>query len=143
MEQLPISIFACDNLTLQFGKIISVCNKLEAQFNFQTMAANWYGDEDNILFVRLCIETPQSFEALKKTQAQHEIQSHSDDVFSYYDFSQDEKIEQNQTLIYHIAITNIEVAMLNKQNKLLTGLLHVKLQKVLNLIAKQLKLTPI
>ena len=58
---LPISIHVCENLIEQFSKIMSVCNKLEAQLNFQTMTANWYGDEDNILLVRLCLETPQSF----------------------------------------------------------------------------------
>ena len=134
-EQLPISIYACDHLMQQFAKITSVCNKLEAQFNFQTMTANWYGDEDNILLVRLCIETPQSFALQNKMQSQLKAQNYSDDVFSYYENS-----EKEQTLICHIAITDTELIMLNQQNKLLAGLLHIKLQKVLNLIAKQLKL---
>lgn len=138
MERLPISIFACDNLMSQFRKIISVCNKLEAQFNFHTMIANWYGDENNILFVRLHIETAQSFEVQRKIQTQHEIQNYSDDVFSY-----NKNREQKKMLICHIAITEAELTMLNQQNKLLAGLLHIKLQKVLNLIAKQLKLTEI
>jgi len=137
-EQLPISIYACDDLMQQFAKITSVCNKLEAQFNFQTMTANWYGDEKNILFVRLSIETPQSFVLQQKKQPQHEAKNYSDDVFSYY-----EKSEKKQTLICHIAITETELTMLNQQNKLLAGLLHIKLQKVLNLIAKQLELETI
>jgi len=60
-EKLPISIQVCDELAQQFIKIISISNKLEAQFNFQTMTANWYSDEDSIWFVRLHIETPQTF----------------------------------------------------------------------------------
>ncbi len=142
-EQLPISIYACENLMQQFAKITSVCNKLEAQFNFQTMTANWYGDEDNILFVRLCIETPQGFVLQKKMQSQHEAHNYCDDVFSYYAFSHDEKSENEQILICHIAITDTELTMLNQQNKLLARLLKIKLQKVLNLIAKQLKLDTI
>jgi len=142
-EQLPISIDICAHLIQQFKKITSVCNKLEAQFNFQTMTANWYGDEDNILFVRLCLESPQSFAMEKSIQQHPEVQNYSDDVFSYFTFSNKEKNEKQQTLICYIAITDTELAMLNQQNKLLTGLLRVKLQKVLNLIAKQLNLTTI
>jgi len=137
-EQLPISIYACDDLMQQFAKITSVCNKLEAQFNFQTMTANWYGDEDNVLFVRLCLETPQSFTLLKKIQPQQDRKNYSDDAFSYF-----ESRENKQNLISHIAITEAELTMLNQQNKLLAGLIHIKLQKVLNLIAKQLKLDAI
>ncbi len=66
-EKLPISIQVCDELAQQFIKIISISSKLEAQFNFQTMTANWYSDEDSIWFVRLHIETPQTFLTQKKT----------------------------------------------------------------------------
>lgn len=133
-EKLPISIDACDNLMQQFVKITSVCNKLEAQFNFQTMRANWYGDEDNILFVQLCIETPKNFALQKKGQRQALTQNYSDDAFSYF-----QRNEKQQTLVCHIAITEAEMALLSQQHKLLSALLHIKLQKVLNLIAKQLK----
>jgi len=142
-EQLPISIYACEHLMQQFAKITSVCNKLEAQFNFQTMTANWYGDEGNILFVRLCIETPQGFVLQKKMQPRHAAHNYSDDVFSYYAFGHDEKSEKEHLLICHIAITDTELTILNQQNKLLARLLQIKLQKVLNLIAKQLKLDTI
>jgi hypothetical protein len=137
-EPLPISIYACDDLMQKFVKIASVCNKLEAQFNFQTMTANWYGDEDNVLFVRLCLETPLSFTLNKKSQSQHDLNCYSDDVYSYFESS-----ENKQSLMSHIAITETELTMLNQQNKLLAGLLQIKLQKVLNLIAKQLKLDAI
>lgn len=134
-EQLPISIYVCDGLMQKFAKITSVCNKLEAQFNFQTMTANWYGDEDNVLLVRLSLETPESFELEKKLQSQLELNSYSDDVFSYFEGN-----ENKQKFVSHIAITETELAMLHQQDKLLAGLVQIKLQKVLNLIAKQLKL---
>jgi len=137
-EQLPISIHIDTELKQKFDKITSVCNKLEAQFNFQTMTANWYGDENNILFVQLCFESPQNFTLQHKAQSLHVIENYSDDAFSYYENS-----EKEQRLICHIALTDSELTMLNQQNKLLSGLLQVKLQKVLNLIAKQLQLDTI
>ncbi len=137
-EQLPISILPRKELAMQFAKTNSIANKLEAQFNFQTMTANWYGDEANILFVQLYLETPQSFIAQQKKQQQQQITLFSDDVFSFY-----KKIDNAQILVCHIAITNSELALLNQQNQLLTALLKVKVQKVLNLIAKQLNLPTI
>jgi hypothetical protein len=137
-EQLPISIDACDELVQQYTKIISVNNKLEAQFNFQTMTANWYGDEDNILFVKLFIETPARFILQKNELNDNNLQHYSDDAFSYLN-----NREKEQMLICHVAITETELTLLENQPKLLAGLLQVKLQKVLNLIAKQLQLDAI
>jgi hypothetical protein len=137
-EQLPISIDISDDLKQQFVKISAVGNKLEAQLNFQTMIANWYGDEDNLLLVQLCLETPQSFVAQQKTQQQLEVQTYSDDVFSYY-----EKTEKERCLICHVAITGNELAILRQEHKMLEALLRAKLQKVINLIANQLKLNTI
>lgn len=138
-EQLPISIIVCDALMQQFPKISSICNKLEAQFNFQTMTANWYGDEDSILFVELRIETPQSFILQKSIRLQDEVENYSDDVFSCYDNNE----EQQKTLACYVSITDSELIMLSQQSKLLAGLFQVKLRKVLNLIADQLKLNSI
>ncbi len=135
MEQLPISIHVCDDLKQQFVKIQSASNKFEAQFNFQTMTANWYADEDNILFIQLHLETAQSFVEQKKAQQPHEINIFSDDVFSF-----NKKGDQTQLLICYIAITDSEIVLLSQQNQILVALLKVKLQKVLNLIAKQLNL---
>jgi len=136
-EQLPISIYVSDDLKQQFEKVTSVCNKLEAQLNFQTMTANWYEDENNILFIKLCLETPNGF-AEKKRQQLEEIKIYSDDVFSYY-----QKSEKEQVMLCPIAITDAELTLLRQENKLLTKLLQVKLQKVLNLIALQLNLNAI
>ncbi|GAA6172514.1 hypothetical protein NBRC116592_21840 [Colwellia sp. KU-HH00111] len=140
---LPISIHVCDDLIAQFAKITSVSNKLEAQLNFQTMTADWYGDEAHIVLVRLCLETPDSFlltqqETQQTKQQSMQFHMYSDDAFSYqaYDAKQ-------QILICHIAITESELVLLTQQNKIIAALLRVKLQKVLNLIAKQLQLPPI
>ncbi|WP_114326778.1 hypothetical protein [Candidatus Colwellia aromaticivorans] len=143
-EQLPISIYVCDDLTEKWVNINSITNKLSAQFNFQAMTANWYGDEDNILFIQLLLETPQRFAIQKKKQKENQqtkqaetLKTHSDDVFSVIDD------KEPQQLIFTIAITESEQNLLAQQAKLLNGLLQIKLQKVLNIIAKQLNLKPI
>jgi len=141
IESLPISIHVCDDLKRQFRLLTSASNKFEAQYNFQTMTANWYGNEDNIFFVQLHLETPQSFIAQKKVQQQaqqQELNTFSDDVFSFY-----KKDDKEQLFICHIAITDTELALLNQQSQLLVTLLQIKLEKVLNLIAKQLNLPTI
>lgn len=139
-EQLPISIYVCDDLTKQWAHINSLTNKLAAQFNFQAMTANWYGDEDTILYIQLQLETPQSFKHKKKQQQIEALKSftlHSDDVFSFIDDNEPPQ------LIYTIAITESEQDLLNKQVKVLGGLIQIKLQKVLNIVAKQLNLQSI
>lgn len=137
-EQLPISIYPNAELAKEFDMINSVTNKLEAQFNFQTMTANWYGDEEDILFVQLHIGTPQSFTEKKNVQQEGEINIFSDDVFSFY-----EKGDTAQVLVCHMAITQSELTLLTQKNQLLAALLKAKLQKVLNLIAEQLSLPSI
>lgn len=137
-EKLPISIDVCDDLIQRFSKITSLCNQLEAQFNFQTMTANWYGNEDNIVCINLSIATTKNFVLHKNRQSTSIIENHSDDVFSYYD-----KKKKSQLLICCIAITDSELSMLNQKPTLLAGLLHFKLQKVLNLFAKKFILTAI
>lgn len=139
-EQLPISIYVCDDLTEQWVKINSITNKLSAQFNFQAMTANWYGDEDNIIFIQLLLETPEGFTYQLEKQQIEQVKTfeiHSDDVFSIIDD------KDPRQLIYTIAITESEQNLLEQQAKLLSGLLQIKLQKVLNIIAKQLSLKPI
>ena len=139
-EQLPISIYVCDELSKEFVKINSITNKLAAQFNFQAMTANWYGDEECILFIKLRLETFQAFVHKKqKQQAQpeQEFKMHSDDVFSFVDG------QDSHQLIFTIALTEYEQQLLFQQTKLLRGLLQVKLQKVLNIVANQFNLKPI
>mgnify|MGYP003385616593 CR=1 FL=1 len=139
-EQLPISINVCNDFTEQWNQINSITNKLAAQFNFQAMTANWYGDEDTILYIQLQLETPQSFVIEKEKQQIKSFKAftvHSDDVFSFIDNNEPPQ------LICTIAITEFEQDLLNKQVKVLASFLQIKLQKVLNIIAKQLNLQTI
>jgi len=135
-EQLPISIQPSNDLIAKFSKIKSVSNKLEAQFNFQTLTANWYGDESNILLINLYLETIDFFDLEKAKTHQGEINEFADDVFSIY------QKEQPQINCF-IAITSAELTLLEQQEKLLPIYIQKKIHKVLNLIAEKLKLFPI
>jgi len=140
-EPLPITITVHSELAEQFFKINSVCNKLEAQFNFHTLTANWYGDEENILLINLAVETPESFAHFQADSDNFlasglEVEQFSDDVMSCVN-----SIEQQ--INCYIAITNTEQALLAQQPKLLAGYMQAKLRKVLNLIAEQQSLTSI
>ncbi len=134
-EQLPITINIHSDLVDQLPKIKSVINKLEAQFNFHTLTANWYGDEEHILLIQLVLETPMSF-----SQHQAELDPISADDVEISHFSDDVICRFNdkeQQLLCNIAITESELTLLDQQPKLLAGYLQAKLRKVLNLIAKQ------
>lgn len=135
-EQLPISIQPSNDLTAKFNKIKSVANKLEAQFNFQTLTASWYGDEDNILLINLYLETIDVFNTERSKSHQGNVSLFSDDVFSVYQ-------KEKPQIDCFIAITPAELVLLEQQDKLLPKYLHAKLHKVLNLIARELKLFPI
>jgi len=140
-EQLPIIININSELVDKFSKISSVCNKLEAQFNFQTLTANWYGDEDNILTIKLTLETSASF--IKRID---EFQNIVGDDISVKHFSDDFFCSMNNIelqLDCFIAMTSSELELLDSQPKLLAGFTQMKLHKVLNLIAEQRDLTPI
>jgi len=135
IETLPITINLVKDLNEQFSKLTSICNKLEAQFNFQTLTANWYGNEENILTIQLFLEVPLSFiqhqkELDKLSLSEFEVSHFSDDVISC--FNQDE-----HHLLCHIAITHSELTLLELKPKILSGFLQAKLHKVLNLIAEQ------
>lgn len=145
-EQLPITITVHSALSETFNKIVGTCNKLEAQFNFHALRANWYGDEDNIVFIQLALENADSYVGHKaslslmaaKNNANGsgndvEIKHFSDDVMYCYHAA-------NLQLLCHIAITDSEYELLQSQAKLLPGLLEKKFHKVLNLIAEQLAL---
>ncbi len=138
-ETLPITIKVNKDLLDKFTNIKSVSNKLEAQFNFQTLTANWYGDEEDILVIQLSLETPASFEqykgALDKLSGSDVIISHfSDDVICCFN-------EVEQQLLCTIAMTASELDLLTLQPTLLAGYMQTKLRKVLNLIAQQQALT--
>jgi len=145
-EQLPISIYASDELVDCIAKIQSVINRLEAQFNFQTMTANWYEHEDEIVSITLYLRNPEDFTERKLAEVQTAegegesdkriYKAYSDDVFSTYN-------EPQRQLYCTIAITTAELSLLIEQEKLLMPYLQKKLHKVLNLIAEQLQLPSI
>ena len=139
-EQLPITIIIHHELIKRFSKVQSVCNKLEAQFNFQTLTANWYSDEDHILTIQLCLETPCSF-----LEHRNELYKNNNNI-SIKQFSDDVVCSINDTELQFngfVAMTNSELGLVESQPKLLPGLLQVKLLKVLNLIASQQSLMKI
>ena len=135
-EQLPISIQPSNDLITQFSKIKSVSNKLEAQFNFQTLTASWYGDEDNILLINMYLETSDFFDLEKAKDHLGEVSHFADDVFCTYQ-------KELPQINCFIAITPAELLLLEQQKKLLPTYIQKKLHKVLNLIAAKLKLFPI
>jgi len=135
-EQLPISIQPSNDLITQFPKIKSVSNKLEALFNFQTLTANWYGDEDKILMINMYLETIDFFDLEKAKDHPGEISNFADDVLCIYQ-------KELPQINCYIAITTAERLLLEQQEKLLPIYIEKKLHKVLNLISAKLKLFPI
>jgi len=134
IEQLPIAINASNELLTIFPQLNAVTNRLEAQFNFQSMLANWYGDEENVVLINMQLQTPVNYRELHlKHKDQPKFTLFSDDVFSITE-------EQGKPLLCIVAITNSELALLGTQEKLLAPYLQKKLHKVLNLIAEQLTL---
>ncbi|MCJ8295004.1 MAG: hypothetical protein MJK15_11405 [Colwellia sp.] len=135
IEALPLTIKVNNDLFDKLSKIKSISNKLEAQFNFKTLTANWYGNEDDILIIQLSLETPASFNKRQKemgklTASEVTVSHFSDDVNSSFN-------EAEQQLLCIIAITDSELTLLELQPKILTGFIEKKLNKVLNLIAQQ------
>ncbi len=129
-EQLPISIRVSDDLIAEISNIVAISNKLEAQLNFHTMTANWYGDEENILeinFYLLCLAALKDSEVSQYHVVQKECLA--DDVLMVP--------LSNKHVDCYVAITASEQELLLQAPKLLSGYLGKKLTKVLNLIAER------
>lgn len=138
-EQLPLTIKASSDLTEKFQKLNSNLNKLEAQLNFHTLTANWYGDEEDILNVMLCVMSSESFivqrELLETVNDNHmKIEFFSDDVLH---------CAQKQQSECYIALTASELSLISEKPKVLADFLRIKLSKVLNLIAHYYQLPTI
>lgn len=129
-EQLPISIQVSGDLVTKINNIAAICNKLEAQLNFHTMTANWYGDEENILLINFNLVSSDEFDRSSES-VENEIKKDvlADDVFILS--------SENKLLDCYVAITASELSLLQQTPKLLSGYLGKKLTKVLNLIALQ------
>lgn len=130
-DNLPISIEVSDDLAANVKGIDGVCNKLEAQLNFHTMTANWYGDEQQILLVRFSLLSENDFTRAFIQKNGAGLESIADDVIL--------KTQRNQITCY-VAITGAESGLIAQQPKLLSGYLAKKLTKVLNVIAVKQKL---
>ncbi len=129
-EQLPISIHVSDSLVSQIKNIAAIANKLEAQLNFHTMIANWYGEEENILLTNFYLVCGAEFDSNNESEEQAVKKDFlADDVFLLS--------SANNLLNCHVAITASELLLLQQTPKLLSGYLGKKLTKVLNLIANQ------
>lgn len=125
-NDLPIKITASQSLLTRFSKLNGVINKQEAQINFQTLAADWYEDEKNITTIEIylvCTEELQQQLTIENLGEQNEI---ADDVVSY--------VNGNNIMCF-IAITDLEAQLLDKEPKLLSGYLTMKIKKVINEIA--------
>lgn len=134
-EKLPIRIQINQQLNIYFTKIQTIVNKLEAQFNFQTLTSGWYGNEENMLAIDLYLETPLSFIEQKQMTFTGEHFPFADDVFAYYD-------KKDNIITCMIAFTEAELALLQgagkQQEKVLNAFIQVKIHKVLNMLADKL-----
>jgi hypothetical protein len=135
-NQLPITIKINRELEEQFTKLKSLANKLEAQFNFQTMTAGWYGDEDNLIDISFSIETPESFKEVFLNETIMNKVELADDVISIAD----EKVNIRRCFV---SITEKEQNILYQHPKLLNGVVEKKLSKVLNILAREFKVLEI
>jgi len=127
-SSLPINIIASQNLLTRFSQLNGVISKQEAQINFQTLAAGWYEDEQNITSIDTYLIGADEFQqqlVIEHLGNRHEI---SDDVVSY---------SHKNNITCFIAITEVESNLLDKEPKLLSGYLTMKIKKVINEIAKQ------
>ena len=134
-ETLPITIKASDDLIDQISNITSICNKLEAQLNFHTMTANWYGEEENVLLINFQLVSINEHNDSTSSAAQVSVEALADDVRLL--------ISTNDLVDCQVAITLAEFELIKQQPKILSGYLAKKLTKVLNLIADKYQLAHI
>lgn len=132
--QLPIQLNATTPLQQSFKQLNSVLLTTEAQLNFQSMTAGWYGDEENILSINVMLQSPQEFTAQVQRKYQNEI------VTQYADDVQSVATEDQLTFDVYIALTEKEQALLTQHSKLTEKICQTKIRKVINLIASNLSL---
>lgn len=127
-NDLPISINASDVLTTKFIKLVSTLIKHEAHFNFHTLAAGWYENENSILEIEFLVVSLEEFTKHTIIDNQGDSTEIADDVLSYFD-------PQKNKVMCFVAITESESALLQQEQKLLTSYTKAKLMKALNCIA--------
>lgn len=127
-EILPINIKASSSLLKRYKKLSGAINKQEAQINFQTLAAGWYEDENNISTIEIfliCSDEYQEQLAKVEKEVKNDI---ADDVFLYLN---------NNHISCYVAITDVETKFLDEQPKILSSYLTIKIKKVINAIAEK------
>jgi hypothetical protein len=129
-NDLPISITTSAILSKSFAKINSVAVKHEAHFNFQTLAAGWYEDENDILAIELKLIAPHELEKQLNVDDLGIKTNIADDVLSYFD-------QTDNKVMCFIAITDAEEILLIQQPKLLSNYIKTKLLKVMNRLAQK------
>jgi len=127
-NDLPVQINANQTLLARYNKLRGVLNKQEAHINFQTLAAGWYEDESRITVVEIFIVDITSFQ--KQLSVEHLENKYmiADDVVMY---------SHNAQVNCFIAVTDSETQLLDKEPKLLSGYLAIKIKKVMNEVANQ------
>lgn len=131
-ETLPITIKSSDDLIDQISNIASICNKLEAQLNFHTMTANWYGEEENVLLINFQLISINEYNHPTSSVNQVFEEALADDVRLLS--------STNDLVDCQVAITLAEFELIKQQPKILSGYLAKKLTKILNLIADKYQL---
>ena len=130
-EPLPITLKVGRELVDVFAQLSAITNKLKAQFNFQALTANWFGDEENIVYITLFFEQTEAFSSQVQQIHSGEKREFADDVVAFID-------PQNHCIDCYVALTPTELALLQQTLKILPVYVQTKLQKVLNLIADEM-----
>lgn len=125
---LPISIMASEKLLAEYVKLKGIINKQEAHINFQTLAAGWYEDENSVLTIKLYIvKNNEDLQQVSIESLGNKIEV-SDDVMLYIN---------NKDISCFVAITESETELLDKEPKILSGYITMKVKKVINEIAEK------
>jgi len=132
-EKLPVVVFANDELKAWFKNINQVMARLEAEVNFQTMLAGWFGNEELLPQVEICFTSVTGFESFQQEDTRLACKQLADDVF--YRFDSDKK--QATGFIY---FTESELSLLEQHQKLLPSMTKAKLIKLLRDIGQTLNL---
>jgi hypothetical protein len=130
-DALPIKITSSASLLTRYIKLGSLVNKQEAQTNFQTLTAGWYEDEATITNIIITLVNHDEYIQQLTIDNCGDKTEISDDVILYVD---------NTFISCFIAVTTSEIELLDKQPKILSGYISMKVKKVINEIAEKLGL---
>lgn len=127
-EALPITITGSASLLARYVKLNGLINKQEAQVNFQTLTAGWYEDETNIANLKIVLVTYDEHLQQIASEGSTDKTEVSDDVTFY---------THHKNINCFIAITPSETELLDKEPKILSAYISMKVKKVINTIALQ------